>query len=158
MVVTQTLKNAHLLRRFGAIPIYTDLAIDIPAGTTIELKYTVPDSYIWIKGDVKNGPIKNRVFNVDVYVDSSVEFQDVDYGLALNSESWECIAASRANISWTAVVTNTTDTTHTLDYLIRGSLIQKQSVDDFFNELFVVRWHPDDIKMLAEEIGKCVRK
>ena len=158
MVVIQSLEHAHLLYKYGAVPVYTDVNISIPPQTSITLTYNVPRNYFWIKQLVANGPIKNRCISANIYVDQGVEMQNVDMGMAVNSESWECIAASMAKTKWWAIFTNNDKTqSHDVDYLIKGVLMPTQFIDDFFDDLFRVRLHPKDMESIAELVAKKIK-
>lgn len=158
MVSVQDLKTVAILDAIGAKPEYTDVDLSIPAGSTVTITYTVLAGYTWIKQDVRLGPMTNRVFEVDIYVDESVEMQGVDLSIAFAMETWECITASVAHNRWWARVKNTDSVAHNLDMLIRGALVRDGAVPILLDELRKVSLTDDAIDKLADKIAEKMRK
>ena len=158
MVAIEDIKTSLIFKKFGANSEYIDISSSVAASTVTTYTYTVPSGYAWIKVDSMWGPITNRVLELTIRFDESVECADVNVGLRWGRESVKSVLGGIAYNRYTLKVRNTdASAAHDMDVLERGFLVRTEDVRRLLEELRKVSLTDESIEKLAEKISVDVR-
>jgi hypothetical protein len=154
MVVIEDIKHAIVFNDLGAKVEQIDVSTSLPAGYTLNYLYTPQSGYAYFKVDMRFGPMANRIIEVTVEADKTLEYNAIDAGLGFSSESARNIVKNVIYNSALIKIKNTDIVAHDIDFVERGVLIRKEMIPELMERLKEVSLSETTIKKLAKEIAK----
>lgn len=152
MVAVETIAQDFYINKYGGIPEVIDLDISIPAGAKLNLSYTVPKGYCFIKVDTRMHEMSNRAFKMTVIADKSPEFQDLIWGSGFVNESFKCVGVGSVLYEgYTYTIENVDSVTRNFDGTIRGFLVLQKHVDNLIKDLSTVHLGEKDREIFKEQ-------
>jgi hypothetical protein len=156
MVATEKIIQDYIMSKYQIQTNLIDIDIAIPPATTLRMSIFFPVNYAFVKIDIRNGLIINRLIQVTLIADQSLIYDLWPLPWSLNEESWRCIGmGSIVYDRYACTITNLDPiNTHNFDMTIRGILVPKRYVIDFMNELWSVKLNKETVEELSREIAK----